>query len=378
MASNDEEPMDSQDLFGESSQPPPKRQFVITNGAMVNYIKNVLTRKPDGGLYHDQNLYRMLTENNLALRDLSNLGGELSKEVLDAIKFAKLNLKSKVKSLLARFDASGRRWGRNGLYEHDVLFRINDFLTLISRDDFARYLRQLHGEPEPEEEDEDIPASQGSHHSQVSNASSRRSFLEEMHPAKRLRPNNVKTFDEYTNKTKTAKVEELLEVVDRLAGELKTSATKLLCFAAFKKNYVHNRKLARHFESLASGEANPEISIEKASHIKYFCNMSHATYSNLRYLLEDHCDLPTVKRVQEHTTSILPKGLNWNEDIPNAVSAPVESVIRGTLERLPPKASRILESKVDPRYRGPCDADELPVPKYVAVFNSGWDGSQCK
>ena len=170
------------------------------------------------------------------------------------------------------------------------------------------------------------------------------------------------------------KCKDFTDLIDQKAKDMNTSFIKLICFAAYNHLYRYNRKLAEHFQSLAAGEANPVIDIEKATHIKYFCKMSDVTYTNLRYLLGNNVQLPTVKKVQKHATSILPEGLNWNVDIPNAISAPVENVIKATLERLP-RTVAIQMGEIADHSQGRMPEDEQLAEKFVVRVTAGWDGS---
>ena len=357
MASNQEEPMDSQDLF-ESSQPLPTTKFVITNGEVWD-LKVRTFGKSNKGLYGQKFLTSLLTETNLAVIDLSK-PNELEGDVEDAFKLAKKTLKRRLQTFIGKFNAAGRTWGKE-LGEHDIFFRLNDYHALMSQEGKHRFLT----------EDDDLlsltPTPPSSQHSVASAISSARSLLEALHPSQQFRPKHTKPFHEYSNKTKKAKIKDFIDLGQQLAKDLRSDFIKLVCFAAFNELYVKDRKLARHFETLASGLSNPEIGMETATHIKYFCKLSDTTYTNLRYLLENHVNLPTVKRVQKHATSILPEGLNWNEDIPNAVSAPVENVIRKTLERLPPTISQKMKFMMDPSGRR--------YEKFIVRVNSGWDGS---
>ena len=123
-----------------------------------------------------------------------------------------------------------------------------------------------------------------------------------------------------------------------------------------------DRKMAEHFNKLASKDFLPEMDIELATHIKYFSNLPDRNYSNLRYLLQDQCDLPTVKKVQNHATSLLPK-LEWNKDIPNGVAAEVVDVVKCTLARLPESVKKDIIAK------------NGHIIGMTARFNSGMDGS---
>ena len=357
MASNYEEPMDSQDLF-ESSQPLPKPKFLITNGEVWD-LKVRIIGNTNKGLYGQKFLTSLLTETNLAVIDLSK-PNELEGKVEDEFKLAKATMKRRLQIFMSKFTASKGRWTAE-LKEHDIFFRLNPYWTLMSHEGKRRFTT----------EDDHLlsmtPTPPDSQHSVASAISSGKSLLERLHPSQLKRPKHTKPFHEYSDKTKKAKIKEFVDLGKQLAKDLKSDYIKLICFSAFSELYVSQRKLARHFETLASGLSNPEIGIETATHIKYFCKLSDSTYTNLRYLLENHVNLPTVKRVQKHATSILPEGLNWNEDIPNAVSAPVENVIKGTIQRLPPTVSQDIKSRLDISGRR--------YEKYIARFNSGWDGS---
>ena len=133
--------MDSQDMFADS-QPLPERKFIITYGEMWDFKVRKLGRKPIGGLYSDHNLGRILTETNLAIIDLSN-PEELESKVSDAFKLAKITIKSRLQTFVEQFAAVGRKWGRKGLNEHDVFFRLNDYGSLIPSEERERWSKEF-------------------------------------------------------------------------------------------------------------------------------------------------------------------------------------------------------------------------------------------
>lgn len=318
MASNFEEDMDfqpSQDMFAdcdpESATSNPK--LFLTYGEIHEFRKKHLKKNEKG--MTKKFAERILFETGLSMVDTNSDDPAIQEDLFRA----KTDVHNRHVGFVAKFKTYNYAW-KDDFKKDDVFLRLGDYPSLINPSI-----------------DEFMDMGDGSFKGSLTQASavstaSAKSLLEELHPAP-VEVKRRKEFDAYTNKWQREVTQELFDNFCDSAAKIGLSKKRLAGFIGHRALYHEDRKAAMAFKRIGMGQ-DGEISLDKATHIKYFCNLSDRAYTNLRYQLGGHCDLPAVNRVQTHATSLLPP-LNIYDKIPFGVCASFKDVVTCTLKRLP-------------------------------------------
>ena len=330
MASNSPELMDSEDILPAPN--PPKLH--LTKLEAFNFVKEESESKGQKTKAKFKNATSKETlKGLLCLMDSVQLPSEdpiLGDAINHEAKRAKLTIKTRMIHLLNKHKGRSYKWDGD---ENDIFIRLTDFPLLVPLD-FENVMDQ--------QDSEGFIPTQASAASAASTASTRSDLEEECPPPPKSR--KKKAWEQLSRAWKRQETQDLYDHVLAKSKELNIDPFVLICYLGHRLTYMEDKKMAEHFESLASKEFSPEMDIELATHLKFMNKLPDRNYSNVRYLLKDHVDIPTVKRVQKHATSLLPN-VEWNKDIPNGMCAEVVDVLKGTLERLPDHVNKDIIAK---------------------------------